>query len=170
MITEMRNVLLTIARRHASRKCSACPLVLDRLTHRARPLDHRRRRMAGHQIDQEHIAAGVFHYLATYHLVTSVIGAFDQYRGPYPLDQFKWRVLVKDDDEIDGFECRQYFRASLSRIDRSSFALEPRGGRVAVEADHEPVARGPRFSQQLDVPAMQEIEAAIGKADAQAMA
>ena len=26
--------------------------------------------MAGHQIDQEHIAAGVFHYLATDHLVS----------------------------------------------------------------------------------------------------
>src|SRR5690349_11673703 len=126
--------------------------------------------MAGHEIDQDHVAAGVFHHLATDHLVTSVIGAFDQYRGPYPLDQFKWRVLVKDDDEIDGFECRQYFRASLSRINRASFALESRGGRVAVEANHEPVASSSRFSQQLDVPAMQEIEAAIGKADAQAMA
>ena len=73
----------------------------------------------------------------------------------------------KIDDEIDGLERRQHFGARVHLLHRPPSPFKRRSRSVAVEADDEPVAGGARLGQELDVAGVQEIEAAIGEADAQ---
>src|SRR6266700_3091426 len=81
------------------------------------------------------------------HVLAAVIPAFDQHHRPHLADQRERGVLVEDDHEIDGFERGQHFGARLLVLDRPAVALEPRGGRIAVEPDHEPIAGGARFGE-----------------------
>ena len=112
-------------------------------------------------------ARGLDHFAAD-HLVALVVAALDQHLRPHPLDQLERRVFFEHHDEIDGFERGQNLGAAFGGIDRPAIALEPLGRGVAVEPDHQPIAGGAGLRQQPDMAAMQEIEAAVGEADAQA--
>ncbi len=58
----------------------------------------------------------------------------------------------------------------MHRLHRPALAFEAAHRGIVVEADHQPVAGGARLGQHLDVAGMQQIEAAVGEADAQARA
>src|ERR1700730_16843498 len=122
-------------------------LVLDGLFHRPRALDDRRGRVTGHQIHQHHVAPGLFHHFATHHLLARVISALDEHSRAHAFDQFEWRVLVENHDKIDRLQCREHFRATLSRIDWPASTFEPGRRTIAVETDHQPIAGGARFRQ-----------------------
>src|SRR5690242_10683490 len=169
-ITETRNALLTMCRRRRLGQCFASTLVLHGFLDRAGPFNDCGSRMTRDQIHQDHLAAALFHQLAPHDLIARIIGTLDEHRRPHPFDQFQRRVLVENDDKIDRFERCEHFGASLDWVDRTAFAFQPRGGCVAVKTDHEPIASGAGFGQQLDVTAMQQIEAAVGEPDAQSMA
>ena len=124
---------------------------------------------AGHEIDQDHLAAVALDQLAADHLLAAVVAALHQHLRPHAADQLERRVLLEHHHEIDRFERRQHLGARVHVLHRPSLALEPLHRRVAVEPDHQPVAGGARLGQQLDVAGMQEIEAAVGEADAQAL-
>ena len=85
-------------------------------------------------------------------------------------DQFERRVLVEHHHQVDRLERRQHFGARLLVRDRPTFALEPARRGVAVEPDHQPVAAGACLGQHLDVTRVNDVEAAVGEADAQALA
>ena len=58
---------------------------------------------------------------------------------------------------------------ALHILHRTVRALQPLHRGVAVEPDHQPVAGAARLRQHLDVAGMQDIETAIGEADAQSL-
>ena len=100
------------------------------------------RALIKHRLDQNDIAARGLDHVAAHHLLAPVIGALDQHRRPHALDQVERRVLVEDDDEVDGLQRGQHLGAAVNGIDRPAFALQPRGRGVAVEPHHKPVAGG----------------------------
>jgi hypothetical protein len=103
------------------------------------------------------------------HLLAGVIAALDQHARRDAGDQVDRRVLLEDHDEIDGFERGQHFGTCLLVLDRTIRALQPPHRGVAVEADDQAIAGGARRGQHLDVAGMQDVEAAIGEANAQAL-
>lgn len=118
-------------------------------------------------IDQHDHPAGGFDDLVADHLLAGVVAALHQNARRDARDQVDRRVLLEDHDEVDGFECGQHFGTRALVLDRAIRALQPPHRGVAVEADDQPVAGGARRGQNLDVAGMQDVEAAIGEADAQ---
>jgi hypothetical protein len=51
-------------------------------------------------------------------------------------------------------------------VDGAARAFQPTHRRIAVEAEHQPVALAARRVQKADMAGMQDVEAAIGEADA----
>ena len=80
------------------------------------------------------------------------------------------RVLLEQHHEIDRGERAQHGGARLLVLDRPRRPLEAHHRGVAVEPDHQPVALRARLRQQRDMAGMQQVEAAIGEADAQPVA
>src|SRR5262245_47448611 len=137
---------------------------------RRTPLNEIGRAVARHEINQNDLATIRLDELAPHDLLDTIVGTLDQHLRPYPPDQFQGRVLLEDDDYIDRFEPRQHLGARLLRLHRPAFALEARDRGVTVEADNQPVTGAARLCEQPDMAGMQEIEAAVGEADAQALA
>ena len=81
--------------------------------------------------------------------------------------QFERRVFLEHRDQIDSLQRGQHLGAAFGWVDRPPLALEPCGRTIAVQPDHQAIAGGARFRQQLHMTAMQKIEAAIGEAYAQ---
>src|SRR6266567_5312864 len=120
--------------------------------------------MAGHETDQDRLAARGLHQLVTDHILAPVIAALDQDARPHALDQLERRVVPKHGHEIHRFERGQHLGARMDVLQRAALALQPPHRGIVVEADHQTVADAARLRQQLDVTAMQEVEAAIGEA------
>ena len=97
-----------------------------------------------------------------------VVAAFGQHLGAHAAEQLQRRVLIEHDHEIDRLERGEHLGARMHLLHRPPVALQALDRRIAVETDDEPVAGGTRLRQELDVAGMQEIEAAVGEADAQA--
>ncbi len=120
----------------------------------------------GKQVDQQHFAAIGLDDVVSDHLFARVIGALDQHVRPDPLDQIPRRVFLEHHDEIDSFQRSQHFGARLHLLHRTIRALEPRDRSIAVEPEHQPVARSARLRHQLDMPGMQDVETSVGETDA----
>ena len=74
--------------------------------------------MTGHEIDENHLAAGGLDDLASNDRLSVIIASLHQHFGPHALDQIERGVLVEDRDEIDrGFR-------RLSPEHRSPVALD----------------------------------------------
>src|SRR5262249_48197790 len=71
---------------------------------RARLADNLGRAEAGHEIDEDHLAAFAFDELAPHYLLAPVVAALDQDFGMHAADQLERRILAEDDDEVDGLE------------------------------------------------------------------
>ncbi len=125
--------------------------------------------MAWNEVDQKDLAAVCLHDFVADNLFTRVVGAFDEDLGTQALDQFEGRVLFEHDDGVDCFKRGEYFGAIADGIDRPAIALQPCRRGIAVQPNHQPIAGRPGLRQKPDVTAMQEIETAIGEADAQAL-
>src|SRR5215831_15247160 len=97
-------------------------------------------------------------------LIDPVVGAFHQDIRPDARDKLDRGIVGKQDDGVHKGEPRQYDRARPLPLYRPCGALEPLHRGVAVEADDQPVATGARLAQELDMPRMEEIEAAVGEA------
>ena len=125
--------------------------------------------MAGHDIDQDHFAARRLDDGVADHVFAFVVATLDQHRRLHARDQFFRSILVEHDHEIDGFERGQHLGARLHRLHWAALAFQPGDRGVAVQAHHQAVAGRARAGQQFDVAGMQQIEAAVGEADAQAL-
>src|SRR5262249_4056719 len=96
--------------------------------------------VSGSERNEDDSAAIRFHELAADDLIDAIIGTLDQNGRPDPAQDLERGILFENPHEIDSFECRQHFGASLLMLDRPTGALEPSDGGVAVEADDEPIA------------------------------
>ena len=110
------------------------------------------------------------HLLGADHGVERVVRAFDQEVRAELRHQREGRILLEDANEIDGGKAGEHGSARRLGLHRAACALEPPDARVAVEADDEPVAGRAGLLEQVDVAGMEEIEAAVGEADAPAPA
>src|SRR5438045_2786842 len=63
--------------------------------------------MAGHQVDQDHLAAVGLDEFVAHHGLLAVVATLDEDAGPQPPDQVERRVVLEDRDEVDRFERRQ---------------------------------------------------------------
>src|SRR5450631_1787722 len=144
-----------------SRRCSCVPL--------ARAVDERRRTEAGQDLDQQYFAAMGLDDLVADDLGAAIVPALDQYARLDLGDQPDRRVFLEDDDEIDRFQCRQYFGAGTLVLHRTPVALQPLRRSIAVQADDQPVAGATRRGQYLDVTGMQNIETPVGESNPQAV-
>lgn len=129
-------------------------------------MNQRGRAEALEDVDQHDRAARGLHDLIANYLLAGVVAALYQHARLDPGDQVDRRVLLEDDDEIDGFQRRQHLGARTLVLDRAIGALQPPHRGVAVEAHDQPIAGCARRRQHLDVAGMQDIETAIGEADA----
>ena len=102
-------------------------------------------------------------------LLAPVITALDQHLGAHAPDQIERRVLLEHHDQVDRLERGQHLGARVDVLHRPLLALQAPHRGVVVEADHQPVAGGARPGQQLDVAGMQQVEAAVGEADAHSL-
>src|SRR5215471_16705789 len=135
---------------------------------RARLADDLCRAEARHEIDEDHFAAFAFDELVSHHLLAPVVAPFDQHLGTHAADQLERGILLEDDDEVYGFERRQHFGTRVHLLQGPPLALQTSHGSIVVEADDEAVAGGVCLGQELDVAGVQEVETAVGEADAQA--
>src|SRR5258706_16117740 len=103
-------------------------------------------------------------------LIDPVVGALHEYVWPDAGNEFDRSVVGKQHDGVHEGEPRQHDRACGLRLYRPCGALEPLHRGVAIEADDQPVAARARLAQELDMPGMDEIEAAVGKAYRQPIA
>src|ERR1700744_3763174 len=103
--------------------------------------------MSGDEFDQNNATARGFDLFTADHIFKPVIGALDQHRRPNPLDQFERRLLLEDDDEVDGLERREDFGTCLGGVNRTAIALEPSSRKIAVQTNYQAVTSGARFGQ-----------------------
>ena len=87
---------------------------------------------ARHEIDENHLAASAFDKLVSHHLLVLVVAPFNQHLGTHAPDQLQRRVLVEDDDEVDGFERSQHLRTRVHLLEWPTDTLQARHGRIAV--------------------------------------
>src|SRR5215813_11354835 len=98
--------------------------------------------MAGHEIDQDDLAAQRLDDLTANHLLAGIVSTLDEYGRFDAGDEHLRRVFLEHSDEIDGFKRCEYFGTRLHRLDRTTGALEPGHRGIAVEPDNKPVACG----------------------------
>ena len=117
-------------------------------------MHQRRRAETLEDVDQHnHPARGLDDLMAD-HLLAGVVAALDQRARLDAGDQVDRRVLLEDDDEVDGFERREHFRTRPFVLNRAIGALQPPHRGVAVEPHDQAVAGGTRRGQHLDVAGM----------------
>jgi hypothetical protein len=100
----------------------------------------------------------------------SVVATFDQDVRCQRRDQRQRRVLVEDDYRVDCCQRRDDMGPVISCVERTARTLQPAHGVVAIDADDEVVTCRARRSQQVRVPAMQQVENAVGEDDRPALA
>src|SRR5262245_19979879 len=76
---------------------------------RARLANDLCRAEARHEINEDHFAAFAFDEPVSDHFLALVVASFHQDLGAHAADQLERRILLEDDDEIDGFKRRQHF-------------------------------------------------------------
>ncbi|CUU16974.1 hypothetical protein CDS [Bradyrhizobium sp.] len=132
-------------------------------------MDQRGRAEALEDVDQHDDSAGGLDDLMADHLLAGVVATLHQRARLDPGDQIDRRILLEEDDEVDGFERREHFRTRTFVLNRAIGALQPPHRGIAVEADDQAIAGSARRGQHLDVAGMQDVKAAIGEADAQVL-
>src|SRR5215510_3085355 len=125
--------------------------------------------MTGHDIDQDDLAAKRLNDLAADYFLTGIVAALDQDRRPDAADQLFRRIFIEYGNQIDGFERSENFGTRLHRLHRPPCPLQTRDGIVPVETHNETIAGRTRAGQKLDVTRVKQIEAAVGKTNAQAL-
>jgi len=74
-------------------------------------------------------------------------------------DQLDGRVLLEDRDEIDRYPAPPATPARAMHIlDRPLRPLEPLDRGIAVESDHQPIARRARLGEHVDMTGMENVE------------
>src|SRR6516165_11073197 len=137
---------------------------------RARLAHDLARAEAGEKINEDHLAAIGFDQLAAHDFIPSVVSAFHENLRTHVPDQLDRRILLEHDNQIDRLDRGEHLGARMLVLHRPVLALQPRDRCVAVQADHQPVAGRVGFGQELDMAGMQDIEAAVGEADAKSAA
>src|SRR4051794_11929468 len=135
----------------------------------ARALHQRAGAEALEDFDKQDFAAAGFHHLMANDLIATIVAALDEHGRLDPLDQIDRGVLLEYRDQIDCLQRGQHLRACALVLHRTSLALDAIHRRIAVKPDDQPVTRRPSRGQHLDMAGMQDVETAIGKADAQAL-
>jgi len=74
-------------------------------------------------------------------------------------------VLLKNDNEIDCLQRRQYFRPRTLVLNRAPRAFSRLAEASLFQADDQAIAGAARRGQNLDVAGMQNIEAAVGESE-----
>src|SRR4029453_2929760 len=96
--------------------------------------------MAGHDINQDDLAAQRFHDLAADHFLTGIVAAFDQDRRPDAADQVFRRIFYEYGNQTASPERSENFGARLPGLHRPACPLQTRDGIVSVEAHNETIA------------------------------
>jgi len=122
--------------------------------------------MSGGERNDDQTAAPSFDIRASDDIGWRVVAALDEDVRVQRTNDRERRVFGEDDHGVDALERREHVRAIGLGADRASRAFETPHGVVAIEADDERVGRGARGHEQIDVPAVQQIEHAVGERDA----
>jgi hypothetical protein len=128
------------------------------------------RGIARHDGNGDDAAAGGFHFFATDDLIAGPITAFYEDVREKRGNQFARRRRVEDHHGVDALQRHEDFRALALRDDRTAFAFQLPHAGVAIEPDDERITQFARQLQAADVAGVQQVEAAVGKNDAAAVA
>jgi hypothetical protein len=101
--------------------------------------------------------------IATYDLIRRPISAFHENIGVARADDCRWRVLVKDDDDVHTLERRQDLRSLRLRSDRPLRTFVSTHRVVGIQAHDEGVAERTRLLEISDVTRVEEIEYSVRK-------
>src|SRR6266852_4300501 len=114
--------------------------------------------------DRTHASAPASHFGGPDHrlgLPVTALGEHLRAGGKYQRER---RVLVEPRHEMDGFKRRYHRHAVGERVERALLAFaETLRRRVAVDCDEKRRPQGARFGEIADVPAMQDVEHAVGE-------
>ncbi len=103
------------------------------------------------------------HLRCTYDLLRSIISALHQHIWEETADESVWRILVEDGNHVHGGHCGQDHGTVFLGVDGPVRPLEPADRSIGIQADDERVSESTRRIQELDMAAVKDIEAAIGK-------
>lgn len=132
---------------------------------RAQALDDRCGGLPGSQRNDDALAAPAANLGSTDDAVGGVIATLDDDIGAESGDEIERRVLVEDDDGVDGLEPGENIGALCFAPDRTVGALQAPNARVAVQADEECVPAQARAAEDVEMAGMEQIEDAIGEDD-----
>src|SRR5439155_3790012 len=130
---------------------------------RADPVGNRGGRKAGNERDQMDLAAGPLDRLPPDDVGRGIVPAFYQNVGKDLLDQAKRGLLVEEHDVVDARERGHDRRARQLALDRMSGALDRADRSVGIEPHQEVVAQAPCAAEELGVPGVDQVEAAVGE-------
>jgi proteasome lid subunit RPN8/RPN11 len=109
-----------------------------------------------------HQAAGGFHFLPAGDEV-GPIGALHQNIRKKRGDQFPRRLFIEQHHSVDRLQLAGHLSPFFFAKDGTRRPLHAPHGRIGVQPQHQKVAQGSCLFEQANVPAMQQIEAAVGK-------
>jgi len=122
--------------------------------------------MAGGERNDHETTAPPFDIVAPNDFGWRVVAAFDEDVWMHRANDRERRILGEDDDGVNALERREHVRAVGLGAHRASRTFKAPHRVVAIEADDERVGGGACGDEQIDVPAMQQIEHAVGERDA----
>lgn len=125
--------------------------------------------MARQNVDKHNLAAVGGDDLMADNLLAGVVPALHKNARLDLRDQFQRRVLFEDHDQVDRLERGQNFGPRALILHRPLGTLQTPHRRIAVETDDQAVARGARLCHHAHMTRMQNVEAAVGEADAQSL-
>lgn len=119
--------------------------------------------LAGHQIDQGDPPTPAFDLGSAHDTIDGVVAPLDQGVGLEFIDEVEGGVFGEEHDGVDGLEGAEDAGAFVLGVDGAGGAFEAFDGGVVVEADDEEVAHGGGLFEEGDVPAVEDVEAAVGE-------
>ena len=116
------------------------------------------------------MAARGFDFLPPHDLVARPIAAFYENVREQARNHSAWGQCVENDDSINGFQGREDFRALKFRDNWSTLAFQLADARITIEPDDQNITELAGKLQRANMTGMEQVEAAIGKYDAAAIA
>src|SRR5277367_5922787 len=105
------------------------------------------------------------HFFRADNIVRHVVSALHNHVRLQRHHQFQRSRLIEDHHRIDCGQCGQNTRARTLVDDGAARTLERAHARVAVDGQHQPVARPPRIINQHHMAHMQQVKTAVGEHD-----
>ncbi len=127
--------------------------------------EERGRRAARHERREDDLAAVSLDPLPADDALLGPVLTFDEHVRRDALHQGLRGVLSEGDDGVHRLQGSEHLEPVLEGVERPLLPLQPAHALVVVDPDEEDVALRLGEAQVLDVPAMQDVKAAVGEDD-----